>query len=337
MPTIKDIAKLAGVSDTTVSNVIHNRSNVSTGTAEKIKKIMKELSYSPNLNARSLHAKSAPLIACIYSSVNMTANSLYLSRLITSLEKVLFANGLYLIVKTVDIAENITKLFNMWNLKGLIVIGNFEDSIIADINTLGIPVMCIDSIIEKNYNNIYTVNIDDYLAAYNATEYLISLGHQNIAFVSHGISGSRTNKARFEGYLNAMNNHNTLYDPSFFYEICPEAPTNDLPPAMEIGKKIAQSSVTAVFSASDMLAWDVILGIQTAGKSVPSDISVMGFDDMFICSRISPSLSTVHNSSYTKGTTSGQLLIDVLNGKDVNHRTIIPTHLVIRNSTNNYK
>jgi len=335
--TIKDIAKMAGVSDTTVSNVIHNRRNVSAKTVEKINRIIQETHYIPNLNARSLTAKSSPLIACVFSSRNMTVNSLYLSRLMTAIEEVLFSNGLYMIVKNIDGVDNISNLFEMWKIQGLIAIGSFSDSMIENIENAKIPAVFIDALIEKECEYIYSVNIDDFNAAYNATEHLISLGHKKIACVSHGISGSKINKSRYKGYRHALEVHGIQFDSYRFYEISSNYNTNDTNTVIEVGKEIAKSDITAVFAVSDMLAWDVILGIQSTTKSVPDDISVIGFDDMFICSRIVPALSSVHNSSKTKGTVSAQLLVDILNDKKVEHRTIIPTSVVLRNSTSSCK
>ena len=332
MATIKDIAHLAGVSDTTVSNVIHNRSNVSAETAKRINRIMKEVNYVPNLNARSLNSKSSPLVACIYSSKNLATNNLYLSQLITSIEQLLFSNGLYLFIKTIDTIENITTILDMWNIKGLITIGNFYDSFFDSIESSNIPTVAIDAIIKKDFNNIYTVNIDDENAACMATEHLISLGHRKIAHVSYGISGSRINKARFNGYNQALKKHGITLNASHVFEV-PSPAIADTNPIIEIGRKIAQSNITAVFANSDMIAWDVILGIQSASKTVPTDISVIGFDDIFICPRILPSLSSIHNSASSKGTTAAQVLVDILKNKKVKHRTTIPTHLVLRNST----
>lgn len=336
MATIKDIARLAGVSDTTVSNVIHKRSNVSAETVEKINKIIEEINYIPNLNARSLNSKSSPLVACIYSSKNLMSNNVYLSQLITSIEQQLFANELYLFIKTTDTLDNITAILDMWNIKGLITIGNFENSIFDSIEASGIPTVCIDAIIEKDYNNIYTVNIDDVNAACIATEYLISLGHKKISYVSYGTSGSKINKARFDGYKQALENHNIAFNPTLVFEINDTSTTDDISPVIETGRKIAQSDITAVFAVSDMIAWDVILGIQSTTKEVPKDISVIGFDDIFICSRISPSLSSIHNSASAKGIKAAQVLVEILKDKEIEHKITIPTHLVPRNSTADY-
>ena len=331
MATIKDIARVTGVTATTVSNVLHGRSNrVSPETVEKINNAIKELGYVPNMSARSLVAGSSKVIGFINhvvtdDNVNFLEDPFH-SSAIGIIEHILRENGYYLMLRTVKSPEDLTTFLHNWNVAGLFFVGIFEDEFFEAIKELTIPVVLIDSYVHSK--KLCNVGLEDYKGSFLATKHLIDKGHKRIAFASPAIKEGGVLMERFLGYKAALLQNGIDFDESLVgaYEM-------DIDSCALAAKKIAGLNVTGLVVTADIMAAGIMAGFKKIGVDVPGDISVVGFDDISTCRLISPNLTTIHQDMHEKGQKAVDYMIDLLEGTPVDsYQTILPVSLISRDS-----
>lgn len=332
MPTLKDIAKEAKVSVTTVSNVIHgNHKRVAPETVERIKMIIERTKYVPNMTARSLVNKLSKIIGVINHVVpeiggNFISDPFH-STVIGGIEDKLREKGYYLMIRTVYSEEELFSLLSNWNLDGLILIGLSQDGFFQKLSSSNVPFVLIDSYI-KNYE-VLNIGLDDCRGGYLATKHLIDKGHRDIVFASPIIMGNGVVEERFEGYKMALKEANISFKDENVYQqeiIITEG--------IELGHKLSRrKDITAVFATADILASGIISGLNEEGKHVPDDYSVVGFDDLFISSLTAPRLTTIHQDIQEKGKVAAETLISFIEGEPIeNCNMILPVSLVERHS-----
>ncbi len=332
MATIKDIAKIVGVSCTTVSNVIHGKpGRVSADTVKKINQAIKDLGYVPNMSARSLVSNSSKVIGVINHVVTSENKNFmedpFHSIFIGSIESRLRENGYYLMLRTVKTSDDLNFFLRNWNLDGLILNGIYEDEFFDILTKINIPIVVIDSYVSSP--NICNIGLEDFNGGYLATKYLIDHGHKNIAFASPFIKYTGVVSERFEGYKKALNESNIEINNDLIFQ-----QELDIDTTISLGESLAKrQDVTAIFATADILAAGIMTGIKKAGKSIPEDISIIGFDDINLCSLISPTLTTIHQDAPLKGELAVNYIIDKLEGKSIpNTETILPVKIVERES-----
>jgi len=332
MATLKDIAKAVGVSCTTVSNVIHGKpGRVSAETIVKINKAIEDLGYVPNMSARSLVSNSSKVIGVINHLVtNNNGNFMedpFHSVFIGAIESTLRENGYYLMLRTVETSQDLNFFLRNWNVDGLILTGIYEDDFYDILTRLNIPVVLIDSYVSNP--KICNVGLEDFNGGYIATKYLIEHGHTSIAFASPFIRYNGVVSERLNGYKKALSEANIEFNDELVFE-----QELDTPTTIALGKALAKrNDFTAVFATADILAAGIITGLKQAGKRVPEDISIIGFDDINLCNLVSPPLTTIHQDAPSKGKLAVNYMIDKLEKRPIAKRqTILPVTLVERDS-----
>lgn len=335
MITIKDIAKKANVSSMTVSNVIHNRTaKVSPETIKRVKKIIEEYNYTPNMSARSLVNTSSKLIGFIlYQDSNKPGNLFtdpFNTELLTGIEEVLKSNGYYLMVQTVTSLDEIHLIVRNWRMDGVIILGLLPGDVEQLDKKREKPIVLIDVLSEKNYKGIYTVGTADRLGSKLATEYLIQKGHKNIGFVSYEYRPDGVIGQRHLGYLDALETHGITKNNknNYFYD---KLTTN----MDQFCEKIIQNldTLTGLVFTADYLAIEIMHHLKVRGITTPKDISVIGFDNLEITKFITPKLTTISQDIHLKGKEAANILLKVVE-KDKNQppKIEIPVSLVIRES-----
>ncbi len=332
MATIKDIAKEAGVSYTTVSNVIHGKSSrVSPETINKINEIIKRLDYTPNMSARALVSNSSKVVGMINHLVPKASGSFvedpFHSAFIGSIEQVLRENGYYLMLRTVEDSNDLVAFLKNWNVDGMFFTGMFEDEFFQTLKAVNIPIVLIDSYID--YPNVQNVGLEDYKGGYIATKYLIDKGHKEIIFASPVIHPRGVVSERLKGYKQALYDHGLQFKPEYVFE---HEITVDK--GIALGKRLSRiNGITAVFATADILAAGIMAGLQESGLHVPDDISVVGFDDISLCRLTTPALTTVHQDAAEKGRIAVEFMMKRLEGLPILEREVIlPVSLAKRNS-----
>ncbi len=321
--TIKDIARLAGVSHMTVSRAL-NGSNLVTGkTRDKILSLAKELDYTTNLDAKGLVLNKKYCIAVVFSTLSSkTAPSFKLACL----------NGVYqslakdynLVIK--DISHGLGE-FNLSRADGVIFVSQQEsdDEFIRFALEHGVKLVVINRKI--NLPNVVSISVDEVNAAKKAVSYLLKRNYRKIAFIN-GPEHLQSSIDRLSGYRLALQQANLLNDyivDGEFSFIGGFSAMQDLINSKE--------NFDAVFCANDEMAIGALKAVSDAGLRVPEDIAVVGFNDSEICQFTTPSLTTIRKPIEQMAKLGGEILFQLIDDHNiVDSATELATELIIRDS-----
>ncbi|MCX7922504.1 MAG: LacI family transcriptional regulator [Clostridia bacterium] len=335
--TIRDVAKYAGVSVATVSNVINDINKTSEETKERVLKAIKEIGYQPDFTARCLAKRKSNMIGIMlpltekehFTSILLKDNPFY-SEFISGIESIARQRDYDVLITGIEQGQSCRDWVNKRNLDGLIFLGIYPEVLFQEFKSLDVPIVLIDTY-EEYTSQFHNIAIDDTLGAKIATSHLIDLGHRNIALATGNIEKSGVNKKRFDGYKSAMEESSLCVKEELIFTglVSFEGGHN-------MAKSILESKedITAVFAVADILAFGMIKALKEFGKSVPEDISIVGFDDLKMCEYLSPGLTTVRQGIFDKGVAAASTLIDDIEfGERKNEGIILPVELVVREST----
>ena len=332
MVTLKDIAQEAGVSITTVSNVVHNRkSRVSPERVAKIWEIIEREQYVPSMTARTLANAESSIIGVIShitpQNTGSTMSDPFLGTFVEGLESRTREEGYFLMIRAVEDAKALNFLSRSWRLSGLILMGMFQDEFFTCIQKLGIPYVLIDSYIDEP--GVYNIGLEDEKGGYLATKHLLEKGHRVIAFASPTVRPGGVVEKRLDGYKRALCEYGIAFDPSLVF-------TQEI--SVEEGRKLGEllsrkTDVTGIFASADILAAGIMAGLQEQGVAVPRDKSIVGFDDNYLCRLTNPNLTTIHQDAEQRGILATDMLLSQMRGEPVRERRVIlPVSLVERGS-----
>lgn len=311
---LKTIAKEAGVSTATVSNVINgNYHKVSQETMLKVQKIIEENDYRPSATARSLASKESKIIGVIIPNVSRDESfsaSPYNTQILGLLENYVRKKGYYLMVRCASECKEIIPLFSSWNVDGMILFGAFRNEVEDIRNHLNVPTVYIDTYAENM--EIANVGIDDYKGGYLAARYLLGKGHRKIAFVGPDVHSPGVIQQRYQGFSDACAEEGVEITSEHIFKA-----DTTYRNGIIIGQKIAISDYkfTAVAAMSDVVAFGVMEGLRVCGVNVPNDISVIGFDDLPECCYSNPKLTTISQKVEQKAFLVGEYLFKMIRKK----------------------
>ena len=335
--TIDDVAALAGVSIKTVSRVINDEANVRESTRENVQKAVRKLSYRPNPSARSLAGKRSYLIGLLYDDPDLYDNpsSNYIVNIQQGALRVCKSQNHDLVIypcnyKDKNLNGEIRSLINHSEVDGLILTPPLADkkSLLATIKKTGTPVVSIAP--GKSANFPLSVSTNDREVSAQMTEYLASLGHKRIAF----ITGNRDHEAlenRFLGYQDGLKNSGL----SFVQNLVQEG-DNSFSSGEECTRKLlkVKSPPTAIFACNDDMATGVLRVCHQMGIQVPDKISVTGFDDIPLAQQIYPALTTIRQPVRRMSELATEMLMDQLRSKPQSNQPLtVDSELRIRDST----
>ena len=332
--TMKDVAKRAGVSVATVSNILNHMENkAKEATRRKVYKAAKELSYQIDMTARFLSTGKSKLIGIFLPEVyeigvpsSVLKDNPFFSEMISGIEYVARMNGYDIVVTCIRLSRHVKELVTKRTLDGIAVLGSFDAAFWEELKMLDIPKVLIDSYEydQQDYSNVGT---DDEMGAYLATKHLITMNHKKIALVTGKLVESDVNRYRYQGFLRALNEENIPM------EQCPIIYTDvNFKGGITAAQTILYShpEVTAAFAVADILALGIIKLYHQIGKSIPRDLSLIGFDDLSICQYTFPGLSTVRQDINKKGMEVANLLIHKITGGGEAANVTLPVELVLR-------
>ncbi len=332
MVTIRDIAQATGVSATTVSNVIHGKDNrVSAETIQKINDAIKQLGYVPNMSARSLVSSSSKVIGFVnHAFGRKVANVMedpFHSTAIGAIEAALSEEGYYLMLRTVETAEELVAFLQNWNVDGLFFTGIFKDKFFDTLAGLNIPIVFIDSYIRAP--QFCNVGLEDFTGSYNATRHLIEKGHRNIGFASPNIKDGGVLQERFLGYKAALAENSIPFNKSIIFQ-----QEMDIASCKLVSDEIVKHpDMTGLVVTADIMAAGIMTGLRAHGVRIPDDISIVGFDDISIAQLVTPPLTTIRQDMNLKGRLAADFMLQRLSGKLLDSTEVtLPTKLIERNS-----
>ncbi|EGO5241550.1 LacI family transcriptional regulator [Enterococcus faecalis] len=325
--TIKDIAREAGVSIATVSNVINNKANrVSEKKKREIHELMDKYNYAPNLNARSLVAQESKMIGILYYSIKeeIDFGDPFIADLMTGLEFEAKRQGTFILFHGFNELKDIDLLQRNWNFDGFIIIGAFKNIITELVKKISKPMVFIDSYYDLSIQNpqILFVNNDDRKLAYEATKVLLNYGYRNIAFFSPAFSlkDDGVVPQRYLGYLDALLEFGLAADDKLLFS--EEKLTNFIE---------AEETYSASIINSDYLAAQYLYKLRERNQQFKSLIS---FDNNIFSQLLNPPLSTVDLRQKEKGRIAVKLINDMLqrSEKQFERNIMIKGQLISRES-----
>jgi LacI family transcriptional regulator len=332
-PTIRDVARLARCSIATVSLVLNNKDvSIPQSTIERIWKAANELNYRPNKLAVGMITKRTKMLGLVIPD-NSNA---FFGDLAKAIETAARKNDYNLILCDSDNngqrdLEYISILSDR-QVDGVIFVrseGNQQDDrkIIQIADQNGIPLVTVDRTMHGE--KVYSITLDNFRGGYLAAQHLISLGHKRIGCYSGPLELNSSHQ-RLDGVKEALAEAGIPYDESLLFVGEYKLGRENEALAYFLDKK-----VTAVFAFNDMMAFGLYVSAMQMNISIPQDLSVVGFDDIFFCKLVSPQLTTVRQPVSDMGVCVVETLIRIMNGNNDGQPAIrkFEPELIVRSST----
>jgi len=331
MSSIRDIAKAAGVSISTVSKALNNSGQLSPSTRRRIREIAKRMNYHPNSFARGLAAKVVDNIGFVIDRApgRIFSNPFY-SVILEGIESELVKHEFNLLISAHASTEPDSSLPNFvlsGTVSGLIIAGNMAPVFLQRLKEVQLPAVVVDNHLEDQ--SFDTINSDNARGAEDMMRYLISVGHEQIGFL-FGANRHPNMQARYQAYRSSVRQHRLQSKPAWIGrgDVTTEGGYHAMAEILNGGEL-----PTAIFASNDAMALGAIKLLYERGIHVPQQISVVGFDNIFLAEHATPPLTTVDVDKIRMGQLAAQRLIEKLRTEDDSVReTIVPTKLVIRQS-----
>ena len=328
--TIKDIARKAGVSVTTVSRVLNKRPDVNQATREKVERVMAECRFVGNANARGLKQPDGDLIAIILRGRdNPFLNSLA-EAMLEHTQGLKAAFLTEFVDEQADEFQAAVRLSHEKRVKGFIFVGGRIDERAQVLYDMDAPMVFTTISAEKSeLLRAASVYIDDRKMGRAAMETLLEAGHRRIAIFGGIRQGDDGFAKRYAGAMDALNAAGVPFDEERFVQT-----RFSMGGAYETAKAFftAKPDTTAVFAMSDTVAMGVIRALKDMGKSVPEDVSVVGYDGIEMGKYFIPRLTTVEQPVDDIARESVQVLMDMLEGGEPPRHIVVDARLVRRES-----
>lgn len=325
--TIKDIARVANVSHTTVSRALNDSPLINAETKDRIKKIADELGYTPNISAKSLVTHKSFNIGLFFTTLHDGTSAWFFQDVVRGVSRTLM-DDYHLSVKGIDDMQS-TGLLSTRNYDGIIVMSQSadDDRFIEQVLERNIPLVVLNR--KVDHDGIVNIVPDDYQGAYEAVRYLISGGHRHIGLIE-GKVGFHSSELRAAGYADAL--RAAGLEVRSRYRAIGNYMMDGGYEAMKT--LLSQVDLSAVFCCNDDMAIGALKAVQDAGYSVPHDISLVGFDDIRFSAFTSPALTTVSRPIEHMGRTGAEHLLQrIASGKQFERETLYThTELVKRHS-----
>jgi len=314
---IKDVAKKANVSISTVSRVINQSKPVQSKTKERVLMAIEELGYKPNAIARSLKVKHTQSIGIMVPDI---ANQFY-PEVVRGIEDVanMYEYTIFLCNTDLDDDKELKYFSGMEEkqVDGLIFMGNIlTDRLAREMKKADMPVVLIGS----DHPDLPSVTIDNTLAARKAVEYLLDKGHRGVAVITGKMKDPMMGRARLKGYREALEKAGINWKSEWVVE-----GGYRFKSGYEGARQLMmlEERPTAIFVASDEMAIGAMRAILEKGLQIPQDIAVVGFDNIDMSGKVYPSLTTMGQPMYEMGAIGMRLLTKYLQGEIVNDNKVV--------------
>jgi LacI family transcriptional regulator len=328
MPTIFDIARESGVSYSTVSRTLSGFEYVKASTREKVLAAAEKLGYVPNQQARSLAGGPSNLIGVLVP----TLSNDYIIEILQGIDDELTSSNYNLILYTTNRCQGKEATFVATIMNGaadglLLVAPFISDYYLEALRQQDFPYVLIDQADQAEQSTV--VNATNRQGAYEATQYLIELGHRRIGFIA-GLRQLNSAIERFEGYKAALSEHGIPFRDDYITQ-------GDF--RMNVGHQATQKLLalaeppTAIFAANDLSALGAMEAVREQNLRIPEDISVIGFDDISQAAVAYPKLTTVRQPLNQLGREAVKVLLKRLENPALEIcRVMLETQLIIRDS-----
>lgn len=335
--TIRDIAKICGVGVSTVSRAINDHPDINPETRKQIQEVIDQYGYIPNNSARNLKRTESNTVAILIKGITNTM----FSRMIKVFDEKLKRSRLSMILQQVNYEEDevavALELIKEKRLKGIIFLGANYYHPEGEMDKISVPfVLSTVGMLsdDDDMTKFSHVTVDDKKESYRATEYLIRKGHRQIAIISAEEMDSSVGRMRMEGYQKALTDYQIPLNEKLVCRVSDEMEHYSMENGYITTKRLLESHepFTAVYATSDTMAVGVYRALREAGRRIPEDVSVMGFDGNEIGDYIHPKLTTLAQPVEKLAEVTFELLEDMIDGRCGNKTLIYEGNLTEKDS-----
>ena len=327
-PTYAVIAKTAGVSEATVSRVLNGDESVHPDRAQRVRDAVDDLGYKKNRVASALASGRTGLIAVVIDDELSVFSDPFWGTVTSGVSRVLQENGLHTVLMVAPVGSldgGVAHYLKSGEVDGAIFFVLHSDALVNNLKKQGLPLVITGT--PHSNLDIPFVDTDNFGGAYAATKHLMAQGCKRVGIITGDI-GTTAAKQRLDGYSQAYRESGQVPAKSLVCE-------GDY--SFESGKEHAAAllakhpDLDGIFASNDLMAMGAITALEQAGKSVPNDVRIVGFDDALIAQTSRPPLTTIRQDVVALGEAAGSLIIAQLNGQEA-VPIILPTQLIIRES-----
>jgi len=332
MASLKDIARLAGVSETTASKALNNYADVSEETKKRVREIAEQHNYTPNMAARNLALKKSNIIGLVLSDIRETdSNGNIIFRILIGAKNYCADKDFELLIISTDVkkqkSKKLAQLCRERQISGMIIYGlKPGDPYFEEITKSKLPCIAVD--IRVKGDHLATVTTDNVNAVKEVITHLYDKGHRNIAFIN-GLKEADVSIYREKGYRAVMQelklpvNEGYIKYADYYEDKAYET-------AFELLRQ--NPEITAIFCASDLMALGALRAIKEMGKKIPEEVALVGFDGIQLSDYSSPRLTTVVQDFKEIGRVAAEKLIKMVSNEAVDTVDYVPYHFRIRES-----
>lgn len=341
--TIKDIARMCGCGVSTVSRAINNHPDINEETRNKIMAVVKETNFVPNNSARSLKITDSKTIAILIKGISNP----FFMKMIKVMEYQIQKEKYSLIIQHVEFDQDevdaAIELEKEKRLKGIIFLGGYFNHTKEKLDSISIPfVICTVNMVEQYSGYYSSVAVDDIKESYKMVDYLCKLGHKKILHLSASFEDESIGKLRMEGYKKALSDNGIEVEEKLIVPMNCDADAYSMDAGFTTMNDILKSDIefSAVYAVSDAVAIGACRALIDAGKKIPEDVSVAGFDGIDNAKYYSPRITTIKQPFDDMARAAIKLLFKYIDGAknvDETQQRLFEGELVVGESTAEYK
>jgi LacI family repressor for deo operon, udp, cdd, tsx, nupC, and nupG len=332
--SIKDIARTAGVSHSTVSRALSDSPLISADTKARIQRLAREMGYSPDAQARSLVMGRTQTVGVVVTTITDP----FIAEVVQAVESTAGGHGYTVILASSNSEPEreiaAVEMLRSKRVDGVIVTSSRVGALYqAYLDRLGVPVVLINSHSEHSGPYTFAINVENAHGGYLAADHLVQLGHERIAYVS-GPAEHSDDLERMAGYRQALTEAGLVFDPALVLQGTGRVGGGEqaLPRLMEL-----EEPPTAVFCYNDMTAIGLLRAARQADLQVPRDLAVVGFDDIPFASYVRPALTTIAQPKPQMGRQAMEMVLALIaDGQPVEgivSNIVVQGQLVVRESS----
>lgn len=332
-PTIRDVARRASLSISTVSLVLNDRPHVTDSTREKVRRAISDLGYRPQPNARNLASRASGNIGFILTEDHFSQIEPFYTKIFLGTEFEARNHNYYILLTTIGTRFRtqtaIPRFLLDRNVDGVIFAGKVHDKFVAYVETLDLPIVLVDYCCKQFRHSC--VLIDNFRGAQAAVNHLIGGGHRSIGFIGGDITHPSL-ETRYRSYRETLQQHDIAFDASL---VVVDENDSRIRNGYNAAERLLRRATrpTAIFAANDAMAIGCMRYMNTVGLVAPRDIAIVGFDDIEMGSHIDPRLTTVRVHKEEMGKLAVRRMVEMIKSKTRSVVTIdVPVELVVRDS-----
>jgi len=336
--TIKDVARICGVGVSTVSRAINNHPDINPETKQKVMETIREQGYIPNNSARNLKRTEARSIAVLVKGMTNPVFSSMIKVIEAEIKRKKYAMVLNHVNQNEDEADVALEVVKEKRVRGIIFLGGYFSHNDEKLEKLQVPfILSTVGRAPENVNNMqYSfLSVDDEEESRKMVSHLIGMGHRRIAILCAEMEDKSIGYLRLLGYRKALREHGLAVDEKLVRRMKEEYEAYSYENGYEMMRELLQErqDFTAVFAISDIMAMGACRAIADAGKRVPEDIAVGGFDGIAAGDFFIPRITTIRQPVEDIALTTIKLLFGILEGNEGHQHQVFEGELLVREST----